>query len=350
MRAARRHRPPRLPHLLIPLAAAVGLSSCALTGIRQAGVYPVEYLDWGVERASGTTSAELTNIVQQLPPPDLEGDALVYLTGGEAGVDSETLALLARETAAPERIVAEAVAGAATVHVRANRGSVPDQPTRHAASVASAVHRLTTEVWPVATVPVIVDIHVMPDDAVFSLARRVEWRNGDPFRLAVFRPVSSEAADASVHELYHLLAARSLIGRRDARAAARPNAASAYEEIAASLYADCGVLLADGRLFRPMPAISGTLNGRRIEHPMSTDDLGYVLDMLDDLDAFPRETHPGTQFGLLLAPIPVLDVFGADESITAESSRGRALLTLCRDVSADPWRLEPWFAQVRENA
>ncbi|HUF71530.1 MAG TPA: hypothetical protein VMR74_01395 [Gammaproteobacteria bacterium] len=347
VRARRRPRPLDL-RLLVPLTAAASLSSCALTGGRQTGDYAVEYLDWGVERATGTTSAELTNIVQQLPPSDREDGALVYLTGGEGGVDSESLAALARETAAPERIVAEAVAGEATVHVRANRGSVPDRPSLHAASVAAAIDRLTTEIWPAEIVSVIVDIHVMPDDAVFSLARRVEWRDGDAFRLAVFRPVSSTAQDASVHELYHLLAARWSIGRRDARAAGRPNAASAYEEIAASLYADCGALLADGRLNRPTPGISGTLNGRRIEHPMSTDDLGYVLDMLGGLDAFPRETHPGTQFGL--APIPLLVIFGSEDAISADSAQGRALLSLCRDVGADPWRLAPWFARFREDA
>jgi len=294
-RTRRRPRPLDL-RLLVPLTAAATLSSCALAGGRQTGDYAVEYFDWGVERATGTTSAELTNIVQQLPPSEWEGG------------------------------------------------------TPHAASVAAAIHRLTTEIWPAETVPVIVDIHVMPDDAVFSLARRVEWRDGDAFRLAVFRPVSPTAQDASVHELYHLLAARWSIGRRDARAAARPNVASAYEEIAASLYADCGALLADGRLIRPTPRISAALDGRRIEHPMSTDDLGYVLDMLDDLDAIPRATHPGTQFGLLLAPVPVLDIIGSEDAISADSSQGRALLSLCRDVSADPWRLAPWFARLREDA
>lgn len=329
------------------LMVAATLSACALRGARQADDYPVVYLDWGVERATGTTGAEMTNIVQQLAPFDADSGTLVYLTGAEAGVDSDSLAERARGTAAPRRIVAEAVVGKATVRLRANRGSVPERPDAYAASVAAALHRLTTEIWPAEAVPVIVDIHVMPDDAVFSLARRVEWREGNAFRLAVFRPVTSAAESVSIHELYHVLAARWSIGRRDTRAAARPNVASAYEEIAASLYADCGALLADGALERPAPEISALLNGRRVRHPMSFDDLTYALDLLGELDDTPRATHPGTQFGLLLAPVPVLDIFGPNEAIALGSTEGQALLSLCDNIGADPWRLEAWFAGVR---
>lgn len=333
---------PRLS--ILSLLAAV--SACAVTGT-EPGRYPVGYHDWGVERATGTTSAEMTNIVQQLRPSGANTGRLVYLTGAEAGVDSDSLAEVARATQAPERVVAESAAGRAVVRVRANRNALPRTLDNHAASVATAIHRLTTEVWPAEAVPVIVDIHVMPDDAVFSLARRVEWREGDALRLAIFRPASSAAPSISVHELYHLLAARGFIGRRDPRAVGRANAASAYEEIAASLYSDCGMLLADGRLTRPEPEISGTLNGRRVRHPMSDDDLAYVLAMLGELDLVARETHPGTQFGLLLAPIPLLEIFGDRDVIAADSPAGRNLLALCREVGADPWTLQSWFARYQ---
>jgi hypothetical protein len=331
--------------LLMPPIAVATLSACALTG--GTSDYPVTYMDWGVERSTGTTSAELTNIVQQLAPFDEDDGTFAYLTGAEAGVDSDALAEAARGTTAPERIIAEAVAGAVTVRIRADRGTVPERPHAHAASAATAIHRLTTEIWPDDAVGVVVDMHVMPDDAVFSLARRVEWREGDAFRLAVFRPVSSAADSASIHELYHVLAARWSIGRRDVRAAARPNVASAYEEIAASLFSDCGMLLASGRLARPNPQISGVLDGRRIEHPMSPDDLAYVLGLLGRLDGLALQTKPGTQFGLLLAPIPVLDTFGDSELVTVDSAEGQRLLSLCREISPDPWRLEAWFSRFQ---
>ena len=75
--------------LLMPSIAVATLSACALTG--GTGGYPVTYMDWGVERSTGTTSAELTNIVQQLAPFD--DGTFAYLTGAEAGVDSDALAL-----------------------------------------------------------------------------------------------------------------------------------------------------------------------------------------------------------------------------------------------------------------
>jgi hypothetical protein len=191
----------------------------------------------------------------------------------------------------------------------------------------------------------------MPDDSILSLARLVDWSEGQPYRLALFadRSLISRANSSAVHELYHVLTARWSLGAKGPEAATRQNAALAFEEVAADLYAGCGTLLVDGFLSRPVGNVSGTLNSRVLEFPLSGSDLIYVLDMLEISDQNPQESaNVGTILGKYLESLPVLDIFGPREIVALESVEGQQLLQLCRDISRDPFALESLFRRMAQ--
>lgn len=320
------------------------LGGCDSGTARPPAVSPVSFYEWRLERSSGVNG--VFNSIGFLQPYDIDARRFVYLTGGEAGVTDDDSVLKARGQIPPRRVVAEHRTDTAVVRVLAFDNGIVDQAQPAARWIAESLDRTTTQVWP-GRVSVVVDIHVMPDDAVFSLARRVAWTDGQPYTLAIFvrESLFAESKGNAVHELYHVLAIRWSIGAKGPLAKTRYDAASAYEEVAARLYGACGELLVDGVLARPKQAVSGSVNSRALQFPLAGDDLRFVLDMVEAADR-DMQLGQGIFLGKFLELMPILHVFGDRELIGVDSDEGRKLLDLCRQFSGDPLALEPCLREL----
>ena len=333
------------------LLVSIALIGCESADQSESG-YAVGFYDWGVRRGTGIKTTGFFNAVGAWRSSGEQAGAIAYLTGGEGGVTDDGDIEIARAQRPPTLIVADHNVGSVTVRIRAFSGDVINNADEDAEWIADSLRSATTEVWPRSSIPVEVDIHVMPDDAIFSLARFVKWAEGQPYSLALFVEQSrmSEGKGTAVHELYHVLTHRWSIGSKGQQATTRPNAALAFEEVAAGLYASCGALLVDGFLPRPTTVVSGTLNRRVLDFPLLGDDLIYVLDMLGISDQNPQESAQiGTVLGKYLESVPILDVFGSREMIALESAEGQQLLQTCRDISSDPFGLEPLMRGIAQR-
>ena len=122
----------------------------------------------------------------------------------------------------------------------------------------------------------------MADDAPFSLAKRVDWREGDPYEIAVFYREREKSFNTgtALHELYHALAIRWSLGTKSPASGSRLVAALAYEEIAGDLLAMCGRLLANESLQRETQSVSFLFADRRLEVPLNGNDLATVLRLM----------------------------------------------------------------------
>jgi hypothetical protein len=143
--------------------------------------------------------------------------------------------------------------------------------------------------------------------------------------------------------LYHVLAAQQMVGRYSPASQVTGIVGSAYEEIAADLFATCAELLVAGELAKPTPNFTSVrLNGRSIGGTLTEDDIEFILDLLRNAD----DPSTGSIVGHVLMPAPVQQVFGDDSLISVTSEQGQQLLSLCRDISGDPSALEEWFDQL----
>ena len=221
------------------------------------------------------------NQVQVAALYDAERRRLAYYTGASSSGSAEP-------SAAPERIIAEAVHDDVTVRMRAFDSYSRERARDEAAEVARIVALATTRVWPAQPIPVQVDVHFMPDDAAFSLAKRVDWRAGDSYEVAVFANDKGFDAGTAVHELYHALAIRWSLGTKDPASRSQPNAAHIYEETAGDLFALCGRLLANESLTRQKPFASVVIDSRRFVVPLNGEDLGAVLASLSSTVPFSK--------------------------------------------------------------
>lgn len=335
------------------VAGAVAASGCRVPAAKERVVGPVDY---GLSNAVPPFSFNIVNVYQLYNADD---GTLAYVTGGiqqrdsGAQADSSEGADIDSHGVAPVRIVAERSVGAVTIRMRAGAdfGDIA-AADRYAAQVAEGVHSATTTVWPAEPVALLADIHIMPVDASYSLGRRVNWKQGDPFRLALFATDLSRIGDDTAHELYHVLAARWSIGSKGVRAQERGNAAFAFEEVAAGLYGRCAVLLGKGSVSLQNHEFTVVLNNRRLQVPLSKDDVRHVLDMLRASDANPQPTGPGlgigTSIGTLLgnAVRHSMSEAAASAEIEVSSAEGQRLLSLCREFSPDPMRLEAWLQET----
>lgn len=307
--------------------AAVGLVGLTVVGIlnrprldRALGEY-----DWGGRIQPGGSA--IVNGVDVAVPFDADRRRLAYYTGGISSGSGE-------RSAAPERIIAEAVHGDVTVRIRAFDSYSRERASDEAAEVARIVSLATTRVWPARPTRVEVDEHFMADDAPFSLAKRVDWREGDAYKIAVFARDKSFNAGTAVHELYHVLAIRWSLGTKDPASRSRPNAALAYEELTGDLFALCGRLLANGSLTRETSNDSVVLDDRRLESPRNGEDFAALLDLLSSEVTFSQA------FRVLLRPTITADVFGDQQTIALESPQGERLLARCRELAANPMLLQ----------
>lgn len=169
--------------------------------------------------------------------------------------------------------------------------------------------------------------------------------------LAVFARERSFTPTTAAHELYHVLATRWSL-RGTPQATRRPGAASSYEEAAAELYAECGVLLANETL--PRKALERNrvtikdpvLGDRVFEGVLTGDELVGAFDSL-------RNGANGAGFigfGPLLANTMLDQVFAGADAITLESPQGATLVALCKDAAADPFAIEARVAGLLPSA
>lgn len=237
--------------------------------------------------------------------------------------------------------------GSVSVRLLGFDGHERARASDEALEVARSVSSATTGVFPAAAIPVEIDVHVMPEGAQFSLAKRVDWREGRPYALAVFTRERETIATTAMHELYHVLALRwSLRGTPEA--ARRPGSASSYEEAAAEFYAACGELLANATLPQPAPSggrvtiVDPALGDQVFEGALAGDELVAALDRL-------RTGASGAGFrgfGPLLAATVFEHLFAGATAIALESPPGARLLALCKNAAADPFAIEAWVATI----
>ena len=330
-------------------ASTLALNGCSPPDSQASSDYFSEF--WvPPRRAYSQSSAQLagfTNTITTGRSFDEETGTLVYATGGESNVPNQEAVLSDSPQAPPFRIQAEHRSEGVNVRVRTFDSEASDpELLSFAESVGESIRLATSEIWPRSVIPVEVDIHVMPADAVFALQRTVEWREGDAYRLAIFLPETEMAAKrfTAVHELYHVLAIRWSIGTNGPEATTRRSMASAYEEMAATLYESCAQLLTDGVLPRPASRHNAVLNGRDLEFPLSVNDLRVLFAALNE-----SEYPEGNMIGRLLAAAPVNAVFGEREVIQLNATEGQELLGRCREFSEDPFRLEEWFRRTVDS-
>jgi hypothetical protein len=315
--------------------AAVGLVGLTVVGILK-GPAPERALreyDWGegIQISSG-----ILNRVDVAVPLDGDRRRFAYYTGGNGPGSGE-------RRAAPKRIIAEAVHGDVKVRMRAFDSYSRERASKETAEVALIVSLATTRIWPAWPTPVEVDVHFMPDDAPFSLAKRVDWREGAAYQIAVFFREREKSFNTGtpLHELYHVLAIRWSLGTRGTASGSRPNAALTYEEVAGDLLALCGQLLANESLPRETRHVSVAFDDRRFEGPLNGDDLAVVLDLLSS------DVPHSQGFRFLLVPTIAADVFREQQAISAASPEAERLLSRCRESAANPMLLGFRLAEMR---
>jgi hypothetical protein len=316
------------------LVAALGIFGMTLVGVWNGARRERELHDFVWSNGFALEDANLVlNAIRIAEPFDDVARRFSYYTGGESGGTGVP-------TAAPQRIVAESTQGAVSVRLRAVEPSDGELAAAEAAEIARSVSLVTTRIWPGEEIPVSVDVHFMPDGAPFSQAKRVDWREGDAYAIALFARGRSFPASTAAHELYHVLAGRWSLGNNQAAGSEGPNAAQAYEEVAATLFAECGRLLALESLPRDTRNVVVNIDGRRFEDALDSVELAGAIELLRQ-DA--RNSH---LLRGLLARTVLEEVFGDEDTILLASPQGEMLLARCREAAANPRLFEFRLAEM----
>jgi hypothetical protein len=322
------------------LLAALGLAGMTVFGMSNARRHDraLRDYDWQtqVQRGAGVVDF-FVNSVRVVRLFDEDERRFVYYTGAYAMGRGE-------QVAAPRRVIGEGAHGAVAVRLRAFEPYVRERASDEAAEIARMVSLATTDVWPRVPTAVEVDVHFMPKDASFSLAQRVDWREGAPFVIAVFaREDGPFASSTATHELYHALAGRWSVGNKDPANSAIPNAARAYEETAADLFARCGRLLATESLARDTRNATIVIVDQRFEGELDGTELADALALLS------RDAPGSWMLSEMLAGAVLADVFGEGDALALESTQGEDLVARCRESAANPMLLSDRFAGMLDN-
>lgn len=322
------------------LLAALGLVGMTVFGVANAPRHDLTLrdYDWQMQFQPGAGVVDFfVNSVRVVRLFDEDDRRFVYYTGAYAVGGGEPIP-------APRQVIGEGAHGAVAVRLRAFEPYVRERAGEEAAEIARMVSLATTGVWPGAPTAVEVDVHFMPNDAPFSLAQRIDWREGDPFVIAVFaREDGLFASSTATHELYHALAGRWSVGNKDPANSAIPNAARAYEETAADLFARCGQLLATESLARDRRNATFVIADQRFEGELDGAELTDAVALLS------RDAPGSWMLSEVLARTVLADVFGEDETLALESTRGEDLLARCREAAANPMLLSARFADMLDN-
>jgi hypothetical protein len=326
----------------------------------RAGEAPVSpaFYDWGrnsratfswAAPKSHYNSIQVTRVVWRRNTRDAR--TFEYMTGGQAGIaDADALAS-ARLKRPPDRLLAKHQEGKVLVRIW-GEGQAAGSADEFVLRTARALHLATTQIWPREPTPIQADIYVMPENVAYSLARKVRWKSGRPLELAIFIPGAANAESHRMvvtHELYHVLAAFLRIGRWTTNGAGRPNASTGFEEVAATSFASCGELLADGYLSRPRTSNSYLINGVPMKQPLSTSEVKDLLGGLRYADAHSL-SDIGTRIGGLLDTTLVFQVLeSGQERIELHSPQGEQLLEMCREFAPDPLKIEHWLENLGQE-
>lgn len=322
---------PRWPYLLLAALLGVGVTVAVSTLNRVRHERSVHEFDWG-DRIQLSTARGVVNRVNVVAPFDAGERRFSYYTGGNSPGSGES-------SEAPARVIAEGAHGAVTVRLLAFDPYARESGADDAKEIARIVSLATTQVWPGRPTPVQVDVHFMPGEPPFSQAKRVDWREGDAYALAVFQREGSLQSHTPAHELYHALAGRWSLGQNNPANRARPRAALAYEETAAALFAECGRLLASGSLTRDTRNAVLVSADQRFEGDLDSEELARALDRL-------RQDAGLELLGPFLARTVLADVFGDEETIALRSPQGERLVARCRESAANPMLLAFRLAEI----
>ncbi len=322
----------RRAYALIAAAGIVGITVGIQNGVRRDRA--LHDYDWGNQYQLGVGASDfIINVVRIVAPYDPGERGFDYYTGGYAPGNGKV-------GAAPTRIIAQDTHGAVTVRLRAFDPYTRERGGDEAAEIARIVSLATTRVWPRQPTPVVIDVHVMPDDAAFSLAKLVDWDEGEPYDIAVFMRDRAMVSSTAAHELYHALAGRWSLGTKHPANRARPSSARAYEEVTARLFAHCGTLLATGSLSRDARSAALNIQDQRFEGALDGEELAAALELLS------REVPGAYLLDDLLARTILADTFGEEETIALESPQGEKLLGRCRESAVNPMLLEFRLAEM----
>lgn len=304
------------------------LFSCSTEAENEVSYYNWEY------NISGSSS--IANVVQVVESFDPVSSTFSYYTGAKSGgVGGAILA--------PTRIESKAIANQVTVLARFDEEVSHEEINIQIEQIAEIIDNVTTEIWPGNAIPVVINYHKMPNEPPFSLAKRISWTEGQPYEIAYFiREKYDYTAITPVHELYHALAIHWRIGKNAPNAVDRINTYSTLEEVAADLFASCGVLLTDGILSYKQNTTRYNLDGRILSGSLSDEELKFLLGLMA-VDAL------NNIYGELLSQTLFKEFFADQNSITLNSFQGEAMLSLCREASPNPAFLEEWFRKISND-
>lgn len=287
----------------------------------------VHEFEWGRNLSGPVT----LNSIRAIDTSEVARRRFSYYTGAQGSGTGP-------RASAPTHVLAEAADG--RVSVRLLGFAERDRAHDEALEIARIVSAATTQIFPAPPVPVEIDVHVMPNEAPFSLAKRVDWRDGRAYALAIFARERGVASTAAAHELYHVLALRYSL-RRTPVGRYGPNAALSYEEATADLFAACGELLAQGSLSRVQGVNRQVVvEDRTFNDVLAGDELAAALALIasDSPDTGP--------LGYLLSLTALDHVFGNATEVALDSPQAATLLALCKKTAGNPFALDAWMADL----
>lgn len=242
---------------------------------------------------------------------------------------------------------ASAQAGAVSVQVRSRTGDPAPAQNELAASTATVLERVTTQVWPGEAVPTNLQLYLVDREERIGFHQRATWEAGATWDMhfATKRDLSNTAA-MSAHELYHLLIAAQRIER--------PDADRIYEEVAARFYGGCGLMLAGLDYdFSSLPHVTISMPDaqggalRDFVPPFSDDDLAIMIERVDD--AVETDQTPPFVVHLAFVMTALVEVSDGARVIEHGSPQADRLLQLCRTVGGEPPVLRNWFLEIASD-
>lgn len=150
----------------------------------------------------------------------------------------------------------------------------------------------------------------------------------------------------NLHELYHFMSMRRGLGVRDPRARMHRTQSRFVEEVAANLFATCGLLAATGEARLHLYAgRTVRVGGRDFTQPLRAEDLRYLLDVVHA-----GRTHDGStpegRMGSLIYDSLLAFASGGEQVIHSGTPQAERLLDMCRRVCADPFELDPLLREL----
>lgn len=277
-------------------------------------------------------------------------DGLAYKTGS---ANTQTVSI-GRPPAG--EVIATGAAGAVEVGVIDNSLEHAEPARDLAALVAGALSSVHTSIWPHRPVPVQAEIYVIEALSSQGFSVSHQWKPGQAWTLAFgierselrTEPGRIRYAEMLAHELYHLfIEATGGGGDRSGS-----NYAAILEEVAASLYGRCAVILegyetsmeTEPRLTLNLRSPGG---GARVAVPFSDVWLDRILVRMRQANAAGDEIPYGLHIALRITVFS--EISQGSVSIQPETEEAQRLLSVCRRFAARPVTIEDWLAAIASD-